>query len=351
MKVIAVTITSNRESVIADALLSAPWADTILIMDYGVTDRTLNIAQEIAGDRLVIEKGDNSTSDMSAWRNEALRAAESLGGNFACMLDTDVRILDNGVDIRRALEETSADVINVMENSGLYQKELFFRLPTGKFSGRYHEGFQAQAQATIGTLNRVRFYELPKTAARITERLTNDVIGLRKQLADNPGDCRSAYYLGSTYENLGQYQEAIAAYSTCAELHGPPEERAWACFRAASCYVELGDRQAAIRCCARGMMLCPGMVELPWFAGVQCLAVGRAYDAVHWANIAATMGYNTFAASMRMGFRAPQAWFEGPSEILERALDLLGYPIGSTAAQVHAEQSRIDRIKWQGGQV
>jgi tetratricopeptide (TPR) repeat protein len=283
---------------------------------------------------------------MSDWRNAGLAEAESLCGAWACMLDTDVRIKANGVDIRKALAETKADVLNILEDTGLYMKELFFRLPTARYSAAYHERFDCKA---AGVFNTVRFHELAKTPEHIKARLLRDLEGLGQQILEEPKESRWVYYLGTTYENLHEPQNAIKAYIQCATMSGPAEERAWACFRAASCWVELGLREYAIQECIKGMAICPGMVELPWFAGVQCLALGRPFDAIYWANMASTLGYGSLASSRRLGFRAPQAWFEGCAEVLEPAYRILGNKTASEIMKKEIERLRIERVKWQEG--
>ena len=50
MKIASTTLTGNSAGIIADALRSAvEWVDICLVIDTGVTDDTLAIAQNIAG--------------------------------------------------------------------------------------------------------------------------------------------------------------------------------------------------------------------------------------------------------------------------------------------------------------
>lgn len=55
MKIVTTTLSNGNESIIADALFSVqPFADINLIIDNGITDRTLDIAKGICGPDLAV---------------------------------------------------------------------------------------------------------------------------------------------------------------------------------------------------------------------------------------------------------------------------------------------------------
>ena len=61
--ILVVTFCGNSETLIREALLSvAPLVDRCLLIDTGIRDRTLEIARELLGERLIVETW--------AWRND-----------------------------------------------------------------------------------------------------------------------------------------------------------------------------------------------------------------------------------------------------------------------------------------
>lgn len=358
MRLASITVTSSRESIIGDAIRSVePWVDCVLIVDVGIEDRTLEVVKEIAGDKVRVVQADSSLN-MAGMRNAGLAEAERLGMDWAVQLDTDERINLNGCDIRHALCRSSADVLLVLSDNGLFQRERFFRLPAGRYTMGVHESYDPEARCEV--LAGARFHELPKTQEQIERRLANDLPGLLRQIEDDPGNARWVYYLGSTYEHLHEYSQAVGAYKRCAGMPGPQEQRAWACFRGAVCLEHLGDCSEALALCAEGLRYCPGVGELPWLAGVLSLRLaGEERDeqaqtelvvnAINWSQMALTLSAGSLAEQRRTGFRSPQGLFEGPFEVLERCWRALGN--GQVADKLAAEvvKLRDRREAWAKG--
>jgi len=78
-------LTRNEEKVIKDCLESVKWAEEIILLDGGSTDKTPEIAKEV-GARIVEQKGDN----YSAWRNQG---KDQTKGEWILYVDADERIL------------------------------------------------------------------------------------------------------------------------------------------------------------------------------------------------------------------------------------------------------------------
>ena len=352
MRIVTTTLSNGNESIIADALFSVqPFADINLIIDNGIQDRTLEIAKSICGPELavVVNPGAGAFGD---WRNFALSEASKLGPGWACMLDTDERMICNGYDIRAYLEglPDTVETVLVMEDTGKYCKERFFRLPIkGEFRGvAAHEEFKPVGGAAM--MPRVRFKELPKSKEALDARLERDLVNLQAQSREEPTNPRWPYYIGATLENLGRPMNAVNAYQECARMTGSNETRAWACYRSAVCWNEMERKEAAIAECAKGLGIYPGMAELAFMAGVLSLELGRFDDAIAWAYMAIPGGHGSRAALLRCGFRGPQGLFEGPYEVLEKAYRALGAPAEMIEA-IHADVERRTRERevWQAG--
>ena len=100
VKIASTTLTGNNASIIGDALRSVvDWVDTCLVIDTGVSDESLAVAEGVAGAKFVLRRFD-WIRDFSAARNFALDAAHAVGADWAITVDTDERIQPNGEDLR-----------------------------------------------------------------------------------------------------------------------------------------------------------------------------------------------------------------------------------------------------------
>lgn len=335
LRLVSTTLAHNNEATIADALLSVvDWVDVCLVIDTGVTDRTLDLARVVAREKCVV-RAFEWVDDFATARNFALDAAAEIGGHWSVTVDTDERIETRGEDIRAALAGVSEDVLMMMDETGLYAKERLFRLPArGRFSGPTHEAFLC-FESRRATLERARFVELPKDEEALRAKLTRDAAVLGKHSAAHPDDPRWLYYLGDTLQNLGQLDEAVTAFRGCALLRGWNEESAWACYRSAECLLALGRPDEAVDECAAGLVRHAGIAELAWLAGYASWQAGRPDQAAYWARLAVTMGH--FAGYgrevHRVGFRNPSALYEGPYDVLRFALRRLGDTAGADEAE------------------
>lgn len=332
--IVATTLAGNNHQIIGDALRSViDWVDWCLLIDTGITDETIAVAREIAGDKLLIRTFP-WRDDFAAARNFALEAASDIGADWAVTLDTDERLALNGVDIRAALAATAANALHVEKRNGHYVKERFFRLARrGNWIGPTHEAYIGQGQTL--TLPGVAFSELGKSRKQYQHKVERDITILTRHTAEHPDDPRWFYYLGDSYAGMERYEEAITAFRTCASLDGWDEEGAWAMYRSAQCFLHLGRPQDAIGECAVGMEKHPGLPDLPWQAAYAAWQAGNAAHAAYWARHAIALGHFAgIAASVpRIGFRYPPASWEGPYDILRFALRQVGDDAGADEAE------------------
>jgi tetratricopeptide (TPR) repeat protein len=335
MKIASTTLTGNSADIIGEALQSVVgWVDLCLVIDTGVTDDTLKIARGIAGDKYV-ERRFTWIQDFAAARNFALDTARVVGADWAVTLDTDERILTQGVDLRAAMAQAQEDVLMLSNDALEYAKERCFRLPArARFEGPTHESFPAY-KVGFRTLAGATFRELPKSSDALRRKFERDAEILTAHVRAHPNDPRWHYYLGETLKNLGRHTEAIAAYDACAALRGWDEEAAWACYRAAECLSVLSRHRDAIDRCAAGLARHAGIAELAWLAAFCAFQLGNHAQAVYWARMSIAQGMfeGTGAKVPRIGFRNPCALYEGPYDVLRFALRGLGDTLGADAAE------------------
>ncbi len=287
--IVSTTLAGNSRALIGDALSSVvDWVDVCLVIDTGITDDTLEIARQVAGDKVVI-RSFPWRDDFAAARNFALEAATELGATWAVTLDTDERLECNGFDVRRTLRDSAATTIHVFKSSGTYGKERIFRVPTtGRWEGPTHERFTGSGSTE--TLPIVRFAEEEKSDEVLRRKATRDVTVLTRHLGQDPLDPRWWYYLGDSLQTLEQYEEAIVAYRQCWELDGWDEESAWAMYRCAQCWLELDQPVKALEASAAGLARHAGLADLAWQAGFAAYQAGRFQQAIYWAEMAIVWG-------------------------------------------------------------
>ena len=343
--IVSTTLTGNSREIIGDALRSViDWVDWCLVIDTGVTDDTLEIAREIAGDKLTVRTL-SWQEDFAAARNFALHAAAELGADWAVTLDTDERLVLGETDVRTLLASTTADTLHVTQVNGTYGKERFFRLPArGRYVGPTHEAFIRESGES-GTLDGLRFDELGKTHEQYRQKAERDIAILSRHTAEHPEDPRWFYYLGDSLTGLGRHEEAIAAFRQCGSLNGWDEEGAWALYRAAECFLKLGRPADAVECCATGMARHAGLAELPWLAAYASWQADRPAQAAYWARQAIAMGNfaGDGATVPRVGFRHPPALWEGPFDVLRFALRRLGDDAGADEAERLFQEAKTAR--------
>ena len=345
MKLISLTLTGNNEALIGDAIQSVVgWVDQCLVIDTGVTDRSLEVARRVAGDKYV-ERKFPWVRDFSAARNFALDAAHELGADWAINVDTDERIELRGEELRQLCEKAPEGVLMMFDGTHTYAKERVFRLPIRvRYTGPTHEAYEA-FKVGAKTLEKARFVELPKTPEEYRRKFERDVDILSEFTGKHPDSARYFYYLGDSLQNLGRQEEAVVAYRRCAALRGWNEESAWACYRCAEALLQLKRPRDAIDECAAGLARHAGIAELAWLAGFAAWQLGDAEQCVFWALMAVPMGQykGNFKLARRISFRNPAALYEGPYDLLRFALRRLGDAAGADEAERHYQQALAAR--------
>jgi len=327
MKLASITITSNRESIIKDAIKSVVgFVDYVLLVDLGITDSTIEVARSIAGDKLrvVTYSGPDETGEM---RNAGLDAATAIGADWAIGLDTDERIDLHGCHIKKVLERCEADILLVGDTQHNYCKERFFRLPLkARWQGHVHEFIDAP-DAVVGKLEGPTFYELPKVGEAFQEKARFIIDAKTKELEADPTNARNWYYLGDALAGIDRNDEAIEAFDKCAENCKRGDEGAWSLLRSASLLEKRGDWKDALARCATGLLHDSGYSpELCWLASWIYLKKGNFYQSIYFARMSMINGKMNDLDNLqpRSFYSLPLAQYEGPFEILHCCYANLG---------------------------
>lgn len=347
MQIVSVTLTGNNDQSIGNAISSVvDWVDICLVIDTGVSDRSLEIASTIAQEKYV-ERQFKWINDFSAARNFSLAAATELGGDWAIIVDTDEQIYIHEDDLRKAIQQLEGDVFLASEVNGFYHKERLFKLPIlGRYIGPTHEYFDTTG-LNSSIFKGISFSELPKSKRDCLVKFHRDREILKKVVQDEPLNPRWHFYLGETLRNLAKYQDAVVHYRECANLSLWDEEAAWACFREGECWVAIKHYQQAIDACVKGLAKHAGMTELAWLAGYASYYSNLYSQALRWAKMAIEMGkYQGYGHTIpRFNFQYQDVQYEKPFDLLKYALLALGDYPGADLAEKHYQAAYLARMK------
>ncbi len=220
LKISACVIVRNEERNMKRWLQGAAvFADEILVVDTGSTDRTCALARE-GGARLRFFPW---CDDFAAAKNYALQQAT---GNWIVFLDADEYFTESSSRaLREVLKELQpqknvAGLIshyrsvdperhNCLVGSG-WQIRIFRNLPAIRFQGRVHEALRDTGSSGIFQRTELTFIHTGYTMSRQQAKCARNLAILQKMIAEQGGERAGDYtYLTDCYMGLGQYDRAI----------------------------------------------------------------------------------------------------------------------------------------------
>jgi glycosyltransferase involved in cell wall biosynthesis len=182
MRISVAIITKNEELAIGRCLQSVSWADEVIVLDSGSTDKTVDIARELGAKVSV-------TSDWPGFGPQKNRALDLATGDWILSLDADEWVTPE-------LHEEMRLILTGEPEFDAY------RLPrSSSFCGRYmrHSGWWPDYV--------VRLFR------RGTARISDDIVHERTLVDGAVGTLRNPL-LHETYVDLEDMQEKFARYST-----------------------------------------------------------------------------------------------------------------------------------------
>lgn len=256
MYISLVMVVKNEELVLARALESFSGAnrcwDELVITDTGSSDRTVEIARDF-GARVVEKPWPNSFAEA---RNMAAAQA-SPQADLIFNPDADEVLGPGGDRLRSRLEECYAagkrlfglryefahdeygNPTLVFPRQDIYDPHLF------KFVGRTHEGLSGPVRPdNTEYLEDITLYHRPKPNHGAV-KVGRDLELLKLEVADNPKNSRTWYYLGREHIYARNWQEAIEALSHYLRLSQWTPERMAARIMIGDAHAALGHVQEA----------------------------------------------------------------------------------------------------------
>jgi glycosyltransferase involved in cell wall biosynthesis len=324
LKLVSVTIAGNSKTIERAFASVKGYVDEIVLIDTGITDDTMDRAL-LAADGTPFRVVKYAwCEDFSAARNFALDMAKTSHAHWALILDSDEWMnFPEGIDLKQRLFETQEGAALVPFESMTYHKVRFVKIPSAtRFEGQTHEVYMGSGPHW----NDLTFGEHDKTHEQLQMKFARDRKILERVTAKDPKNQRWWYYLGDTYENLGELDKAIHAFTSAGKLNGWDEEGAWAWYRAAQLHVRKSQNDKALVACQEGLRRHPGTGELAWMAAHVSYYMGRYKHAVAYAATAVALGEHAGCAQAlgRTSFKYIDGLWQKPYEVLKFAYDRLG---------------------------
>lgn len=178
-------ITKNEEANIRRTLESVKWADEIVVVDSGSTDRTCDIAREF-GAKVFIE-------EWKGFAKQKNSAIDTCSSDWILSLDADEEVSQElAHEIRIVLDGYAASPASSYDGYWISRRNMFL--------GRWikHGGFYPDTKARL----------FKRGKGRVEDRPVHEVISLSGQAEELPGDI-----IHHAYPTLSGYIEHMNRYS------------------------------------------------------------------------------------------------------------------------------------------
>jgi tetratricopeptide (TPR) repeat protein len=253
MNVILATMIKNESRNICRMLNSAKGVAThYCVVDTGSTDDTVMVVKQWFRDNhvpgLVVEA---TFKDFGTTRTQTLHEAQAYASGMAMdlqqtyllLLDADMILENRGYKP----EDLNVDVVRITQSHGTlaYQNVRLVRASMNvSYIGRTHEYLNIDGHYSQADYPGLYINDVGDGGCK-ADKFVRDERLLKQDLVDNPGNARSMYYLGATYEALGKKKEAIRQYSRRMKAGGFEEEAWMAQYRRGLVQQSLGKHQEA----------------------------------------------------------------------------------------------------------
>lgn len=293
MKISAAIIVKNEELIIRRCVeCVSKFADEIIIVDTGSSDKTKEIARELPKVRLfdsVYFGQDTHYSDFSfsVAKNEAV---DRCTGDWVVWWDADDFIKDEGAAvIRRLAEANEKKLYTFVIKFGMltFEHARMFRKDSGI---RFDEGHACHEYLLSSGIPQEKRHDV------IVEHLpgkksvpsnTRNLAILEKDYYERKrDDQRTIFYLANSYKECGRYDDAVEFYDKYLKISGWKEERFFASYYKAQVLSTQGKIEQARNACLNCIQEDYRFAEPYCFLGDLCLHERDFQRAIKWYEMA-----------------------------------------------------------------
>lgn len=302
--------------------------DGIYVVDTGSTDGTLDVVRRAEADFPKVghevytdasEKTENGYVlwDFSAARNRFVEAIERQGYDFVLWMDADDELLTSSLEELLLDEVHDAHGVQIVTSTRWTQHRLW-RTGLGiRFEGRCHE-YPELSKVRVKNHDdiEIRHHGSPDPGESSLER---NLRILKREMTEEPS-ARCAFYLGNTYRQLEQPEEATRAYAKRLSFGlGYADEYYFALLYLGRCLEQLGEAEQASAKFLEGASEQPGWSEF-WVA-LAMLEYKR-------GNLRHALGFAFLAVERRVPktllWREPGAYGAQPNALIVKIYQRLG---------------------------
>ena len=202
-----------------------PYIEAYCLLDTGSTDSTIEVAEKVLAE-IPGAVHEEPFVDFSTSRNRLLFHARQVAADQDCemllLLDAD-HILH--VDDLSVLDDLTQDSYLIELRGGLvYRMSYLVRAERPfHFISVTHEYISCPGGFSQENIDGVWLEHLGDGGTR-HEKFDRDVALLEKEIANDPNNIRTVFYLANTYRDIGRTEEALKLYRQRIEMGGWDEE-------------------------------------------------------------------------------------------------------------------------------
>lgn len=225
LRLAAALMVKNEEKRICITLESVKHIiDGIILYDTGSNDNTIDVVKEFAkNNNLGLNLLRGEFEDFATSRNKMLEFADYCSYDYILLLDSnDEYKCQSSVNIKELLADKTKDCLYVNQqwyighgNVVSYYNIRIIKPHKGfRYIGSVHEYIQVPDNAMIDRLQDVILYQdrIKDNDGKSETRWRRDLHALKKDLALNPNNTRTQFYLAQTYDCLNNKDKAMTLY-------------------------------------------------------------------------------------------------------------------------------------------
>lgn len=236
----------KNESRIIERLIQSvlPLIDTYCICDTGSTDDTVAIIE-----RTMTAAGVSGEVFSEPFRNFGYNRTVALEraarwGDFALLLDADMKLVIESGFTKAALFATGADVFQIQQRSPslVYSNTRIVRTGRGVTCvGPTHEYYDIPGDLRTVSLTEGLWINDIGDGGSKGDKFQRDIRLLTEALVTEPKNGRYLFYLGNSQRDVGDHRAAIETYKRRLVVGGWDEELFMTALYIGNCYDKLGD--------------------------------------------------------------------------------------------------------------
>ncbi|MBW1961903.1 MAG: tetratricopeptide repeat protein [Deltaproteobacteria bacterium] len=266
----ACMIVRNEEKLLPACLKSIrDYVDELVIVDTGSTDDTIKIAESF-GARVYHHPWENH---FSKHRNQSLAYAQS---DWILVIDADEELMGGSGPLLREAVRTAEGIDGIAaivecafghHGASAYSNSIRVIRSNGKihYKGRVHN-YLVGVKRVLWVPIRIYHHGYVLDRETQLKKFKRTVKLLKRDIQEDPSNPRPHHFLAASYLSENMYKEGALEARKAIDLYEKNANQShnylWSLYIATSCYLELGDIEAARKLAEKGVNICPDSMDL-----------------------------------------------------------------------------------------